>query len=53
MDIGSGSLAAMATFEDRYRPNMEVRFVISVIGIGIVMLTYCHCVTMTTSVMRL
>ena len=22
--LGSGSLAAMATFEDRYRPNMEV-----------------------------
>ena len=22
--VGSGSLAAMATFEDRYRPNMEV-----------------------------
>ena len=23
--MGSGSLAAMAVFEDRYRPNMEVR----------------------------
>ncbi len=22
--VGSGSLAAMATFEDRYKPNMEV-----------------------------
>ena len=25
VSMGSGSLAAMATFEDRFRPNMEVR----------------------------
>ena len=24
VSMGSGSLAAMATFEDRFRPNMEV-----------------------------
>ena len=26
VSMGSGSLAAMATFEQRYRPNMEVRY---------------------------
>lgn len=25
MCLGSGSLAAMAVFEDRYKPDMEVR----------------------------
>ena len=28
--LGSGSLAAMATFEDRYRPEMEVWLLVCV-----------------------
>ena len=42
VSMGSGSLAAMAKFEDRYRPNMEVRECVCVP----VCICVCMCVCM-------
>ena len=43
VSMGSGSLAAMATFEDRFRPNMDVRCIACGVCLFLFLFT-CACV---------